>query len=167
MPVAGYVGHFRGDPTVKELIDYEGLGARLKDGNLEKMGVWARKAGEEMHAVLAGLHAVFAELDASARRGSHLRPPTRYSKSSALPRSPTVNSCGFTPSPMATASPDCWSRSSACGTGCRCSCMSSRGRKATTTSAPAVTRWADHPGQLRLRVFAHLLADELAGDRVG
>ena len=37
---------------------------RLKDGNLEKMGVWARRVGEEMHAVLAGLHAVFAELDA-------------------------------------------------------------------------------------------------------
>jgi fido (protein-threonine AMPylation protein) len=75
VPVAGYVGHFRGDPTVKELIDYEvGLGVRLKDGNLEKMGVWARKAGEEMHAVLAGLHAVFAELDARLPVGK--RPTT-------------------------------------------------------------------------------------------
>jgi fido (protein-threonine AMPylation protein) len=74
VPVAGYVGHFRGDPTVKELVDYEvGLGVRLKDGNLEKMGVWARKAGEEMHAVLAGLDAVFAELDARVPVG---KPPT-------------------------------------------------------------------------------------------
>jgi fido (protein-threonine AMPylation protein) len=64
VPIVGYVGHFRGDPTVKELLDYEvGLGARLKDGNLEKMGVWARTVNEEMKAVLAGLHAVFAELD--------------------------------------------------------------------------------------------------------
>jgi Fic/DOC family len=65
VPVAGYVGHLRGDPAVKELIDYEvGLGARLKDGNLEKMGVWARQVGEEIEAVLAGLRAVFTELDA-------------------------------------------------------------------------------------------------------
>ena len=65
VPIVGYVGHFRGDPTVKEILDYEvGLGARLKDGNLEKMGVWARRVSEEMNAVLAGLHAVFAELDA-------------------------------------------------------------------------------------------------------
>ena len=65
VPVAGYVGHFRGDLAVPELIDYEvGLGPRLKDGNLEKMGVWARLVSSEMGAVLAGLNAVFAELDA-------------------------------------------------------------------------------------------------------
>jgi hypothetical protein len=50
---------------VNELLDYEvGLGARLNDGNLEKMGVWARRVGNEIDGVLAGLHAVFAELDA-------------------------------------------------------------------------------------------------------
>jgi hypothetical protein len=65
VPVTGYVGHFRGDPAVPELVDYEvGLGARLKDGNLEKMGVWARLVSSEMGAVLAGLNAVFVELDA-------------------------------------------------------------------------------------------------------
>jgi fido (protein-threonine AMPylation protein) len=64
VPVAGYVGHFRGDPAVKELINYEvGLGAPLKDGNPEKMGVWARIVRDEMTAVLAGLNAVFADLD--------------------------------------------------------------------------------------------------------
>jgi hypothetical protein len=74
VPVAGYVGHFRGDPIVRELIDYEvGLGARLKDGNLEKMGVWARRVSDEMRAVLVGLHAVFAELDVRLPVGS---PPT-------------------------------------------------------------------------------------------
>ena len=70
VPVAGYVGHLRGDPAVKELIDYEvGLGARLKDGNLEKMGVWARQVGEEIDAVLAGLGAVFVELDSRLPTG--------------------------------------------------------------------------------------------------
>ena len=74
VPVPGYVGHFRGDPAVPELIDYEvGLGARLKDGNLEKMGVWARQVRDEMEAVLRGLHAVFAELDARLPVG---KPPT-------------------------------------------------------------------------------------------
>ena len=64
VPVACYVGHFRGDPDVKELSDYEvGLGPALKDGNPEKMGVWAGRVGEEMAAVLAGLNAVFADLD--------------------------------------------------------------------------------------------------------
>jgi fido (protein-threonine AMPylation protein) len=64
VPVAGYLGHFRGDRDVKELIDYEvGLGASLKDGNPEKMGVWARRVSDEMTAVLAGLNAVFADLD--------------------------------------------------------------------------------------------------------
>jgi Fic/DOC family len=82
VPVAGYVGHFRGDPTVKELIDYEvGLGARLKDGNLEKMGVWAREVSREMDAVLAGLHAVFTELDARVPVG---KPPTRPEQILAL-----------------------------------------------------------------------------------
>ncbi len=74
VPVAGYVGHFRGDPAVKELIDYEvGLGARLKDGNLEKMGIWARQVREEMDAVFTGLHAVINELDVRLPVG---KPPT-------------------------------------------------------------------------------------------
>jgi hypothetical protein len=69
--VPGYVGHLRGDPSVKELIDYEvGLGPRLKDGNLEKMGVWARRVRDEMTAVLAGLNAVFADLDSGLPVGT-------------------------------------------------------------------------------------------------
>ena len=65
VPVTGYVGHFRGDPAVKELIDYEvGLGPALKDGNPEKMGVWAQRVSDEMAAVLTGLNAVFSDLDA-------------------------------------------------------------------------------------------------------
>jgi fido (protein-threonine AMPylation protein) len=64
VPIAGYVGHFRGDPAVKELIDYEvGLGVPLQDGNFEKMGVWARRVGDEMAGVLAGLNAVIVDLD--------------------------------------------------------------------------------------------------------
>ena len=147
VPVVGYVGHFRGDPTVKELVDYEvGLGVRLKDGNLEKMGLWARTVGDEMKAVLAGLHAVFTELDARLPVG---RPPATAGEILevvSLRRLHTVNSCGSTRSPTATVElPGCWSRSSASGTSCRCSCISSRGRKARTTSARAATRWAAHP----------------------
>ena len=85
VPVAGYVGHFRGDPAVKELIDYEvGLGARLQDGNLEKMGVWARQAGEEMDGVLAGLHAVFTELDARLPVGKTSDNPRRRTRPDQL-----------------------------------------------------------------------------------
>jgi fido (protein-threonine AMPylation protein) len=74
VPIGGYVGHFRGDPAVRELIDYEvGLGAPLQDGNFEKMGVWARRVGDEMSAVLAGLNAVFADLDAQLPIG---KPPS-------------------------------------------------------------------------------------------
>jgi fido (protein-threonine AMPylation protein) len=74
LPIAGYVGHFRGDPAVNELIDYEvGLGAQLKDGNFEKMGVWARRVGDEMAAVLAGLNAVFVDLDGRLSIG---KPPS-------------------------------------------------------------------------------------------
>jgi fido (protein-threonine AMPylation protein) len=73
VPVLGYVGHLRGDPAVTELIDYEvGLGPTLKDGNPEKMGVWAGRVSEEMAAVLAGLNAVFADLDDQLPLG---RPP--------------------------------------------------------------------------------------------
>ena len=50
-----------------------------KDGNLEKMGVWARQVGDEMDAVLAGLQAVFAELDARLPVGKPRPPQTRYS----------------------------------------------------------------------------------------
>jgi Fic/DOC family len=74
LPIAGYVGHFRGDPAVNELIDYEvGLGAQLKDGNFEKMGVWARRVGDEMAGVLAGLNAVFVDLDGRLSIG---KPPS-------------------------------------------------------------------------------------------
>jgi fido (protein-threonine AMPylation protein) len=74
VPIAGYVGHIRGDPAIKELIDYEvGLGVRLKDGHLEKMGVWARRVSDEMAAVLTGLNAVFSDLDARLPVG---KPPS-------------------------------------------------------------------------------------------
>src|SRR6476620_2797805 len=56
VPVAGYVGHFRGDPAVSELIDYEvGLVATIRDGNLEQMCYWASRVTEDIAAVLAGM----------------------------------------------------------------------------------------------------------------
>jgi hypothetical protein len=47
----------------------------LRDGNLEKMGVWARQVSEEMDGVLAGLHAVFTELDARLPAGTPATTP--------------------------------------------------------------------------------------------
>ena len=87
VPVAGYLGHFRGDPTVEELVDYEvGLGARLKDGNLEKMGVWARRVGNEMNAVLAGVWAMLVlTLKAPTSKKVLKNTLTRRSRSSRGP----------------------------------------------------------------------------------
>ncbi len=76
MPVAGYVGHFRGDPSVPELIAYEvGLGGRMPDGYPEKMGVWAAQVRRESDRVLAGLHGVLEELDRRCPIGSPPRTP--------------------------------------------------------------------------------------------
>jgi hypothetical protein len=45
VPVSGYVGRFRGDPAVPELIDYEvGLGTRLKACKLKKRVMWSQQA---------------------------------------------------------------------------------------------------------------------------
>lgn len=39
LPVAGYAGHFRGEPTVPELVGYEvGVGPRQADGYPDRVG---------------------------------------------------------------------------------------------------------------------------------
>jgi hypothetical protein len=60
-PYPATSGTFVAIQACSRLLDYEvGTGRALKDGNLEKMGVWARRVSEEIDGVLAGLHAVFA-----------------------------------------------------------------------------------------------------------
>ncbi|HEY5820777.1 MAG TPA: Fic family protein [Propionibacteriaceae bacterium] len=64
VPVAGYVGHFRGDPSVPELTEYEvGIGLEQTDGLPEKLGVWAADLDRELDGVLVGLHAALRFLD--------------------------------------------------------------------------------------------------------
>ncbi len=64
VPVAGYVGHFRGDPDVPELTAYEvGVGLDQPDGLPDKVGVWAADLDAELDRVLIGLHAGLRWLD--------------------------------------------------------------------------------------------------------
>jgi len=49
IPVVGFVGHFRGDPTINELVDYEvGVGATHLDGYPDRVGIWARDVDAEV-----------------------------------------------------------------------------------------------------------------------
>ena len=72
---------------------------------------------------------VFAELDARLPVGKPPRQPTRYSKSSALPRSPTANSSAYTFANGNGRIARLLVAFICLRAGCRCSCMSSRGRK--------------------------------------
>lgn len=64
-PVAGYVGHFRGDPEVPELVDFDvGIGDLLPDGLPEKVGLWAEVVDGAVTRLLDLLHATVADLDA-------------------------------------------------------------------------------------------------------
>jgi hypothetical protein len=74
VPVPGYVGHFRGDPTVPELLDYEvGVGAIAADGYFEKMGLPSTAVLPTVEALVNGAAAASAHLDALLPAGV---PPT-------------------------------------------------------------------------------------------
>lgn len=71
LPVAGYAGHFRGDPAVPELVGYEvGVGARLPDGWPSKVGVFSSEVGAAALRLLAQIEAGVARLDAILPPGS-------------------------------------------------------------------------------------------------
>ena len=64
-PVAGYLGHFRGDPEVTELLEFDvGVGDLLPDGLPEKVGLWAEAVDGAVARLLDTLHASFIDLDA-------------------------------------------------------------------------------------------------------
>jgi len=64
IPVAGFVGHFRGDPTIPELFDYEvGVGAAHLDGYPDRVGVWARDVNAEVDLLLVRVGAALGVLD--------------------------------------------------------------------------------------------------------
>ena len=75
VPVAGYVGHFRGDPAIPQLVGYEvGIGRRQPDRLPEKVGVWSGQLGAELPKLLARVHAGLAQLDPALEPG--VRPST-------------------------------------------------------------------------------------------
>jgi len=64
VPVPGYVGHFRGDATVPELVGYEiGVGPDQPDGFPDRVGVWSSTVTSEVDAFLRGVHQALGALD--------------------------------------------------------------------------------------------------------
>ena len=73
--VPGYVGHFRGDPAIPQLVGYEvGIGPRQPDQLPEKVGVWYGQLGAELLILLARVHAGLGQLDPALEPG--IRPAT-------------------------------------------------------------------------------------------
>ena len=55
VPVPGYVGHFRVDPSIPQLVGYEvGMGPRQPDRLPSKVGVCSVQLGAEVPILLAG-----------------------------------------------------------------------------------------------------------------
>ena len=75
VPVAGYVGHFRGDVTVPGLVGYEAaVGPVQRDGYPEKLGVWSQDVEMAVTAFLGQLAHAVDQLDAAIPPG--IRPTT-------------------------------------------------------------------------------------------
>lgn len=75
VPVAGYVGHFRGDPAVNELVGYEvGVGRLQPDGLPEKVGVYSKDLAVQIPTLIAQIQAGIRHLDSALEPG--LRPVT-------------------------------------------------------------------------------------------
>lgn len=64
VPVAGNVGHLRGEAAVSELVDYEvGVGPDMPDGWPDRVGVWSHTVAAETTSFLAAAHAALTHLD--------------------------------------------------------------------------------------------------------
>ena len=82
LPVAGYAGHFRGDPAVPELMGYEvGVGARQPDGWPSRVGVFSPQVHGEVLQLLSRVGAGIARLDAILAPGSR---PTEAAQLQAI-----------------------------------------------------------------------------------
>lgn len=74
VPVAGYVGHLRGDASVPELTGYEvGVGPLLADGLPEKMGMPSTDVAAEVGSLLPAVHAALEHLDGMLPPGQRPR----------------------------------------------------------------------------------------------
>lgn len=75
IPQPGYVAHFRGDPSVAELVGYEvGVGPIQPDGQPERMGVWSVDVAADVQNLLGKITAAVTKLDAALAYGN--RPTT-------------------------------------------------------------------------------------------
>lgn len=75
VPVRGYLGHFRGEPAVRELVGYEvGIGRRQRDGYPEKVGVWSAELAAALPLFIERVHSGLKRLDAVIAPGD--RPAT-------------------------------------------------------------------------------------------
>ena len=64
VPVAGYVGRFRGDPGVPELVGYEvGVGPIQPDGYPDRVGRWSAELPAALSSFFTGVPAALAQLD--------------------------------------------------------------------------------------------------------
>ena len=64
VPVPAYVGRFRGDPDVPELVGYEvGVGPTLPDGYPDRVGLWTAELPAALPSFFAGVAAALAQLD--------------------------------------------------------------------------------------------------------
>lgn len=74
VPLAGYVGRFRGDASVPELIEYEvGLGPMQPDGFFERMGLPSARVAPAVDQLLPSVHAALQRLDEVLPVGSRPR----------------------------------------------------------------------------------------------
>ena len=75
VPVAGYVGHLRGDPSQPDLVGYEvGVGPLQPDGLPAKVGVWSTELLRAVNTLLSQVHAAVTHLDSRLPIG--VRPST-------------------------------------------------------------------------------------------
>ena len=80
VPVAGYIGHFRGDPLVAELLGYEvGVGLDMPDGLPEKVGVGSHLLDAELIRFIRAVRAGLGVLDAHFPPGSPATAPDQVS----------------------------------------------------------------------------------------
>ena len=69
VPIAGYLGHFRGEREVPELIGYEvGIGPHRGEWP-EKVGVWSRNLARELPDFIARVRSALAPLDEAFEPG--------------------------------------------------------------------------------------------------
>lgn len=76
LPVAGYAGHFRGDPTVPELLGYDvGVGPRRSDGYPDRVGLPAGQVRAGVLRLLSNLSDALETLDGHVPAGQRPADP--------------------------------------------------------------------------------------------